>query len=581
MSKISASSKLRLEAPKEGLAALTAHFKSDFVAGATISLIALPLCLGIAAAANLPPIAGLFTAIVGGMLASRIAGAHMVVSGPAAGLIVANLAAVETLGGSAPDPTCDASTACAHYAAGYPHALGAMMVASMIIMLFGVFKAGKLGDFFPSAVIHGMLAAIGLIIMVKQLFVALGTKTLIAKEIAEWKHNGGFEYGLVGDFVHIPDAFAHLYEPAAIIGAVAIAIVFIHPFIPVKVIKAIPSALWVLVATIPLGKALDLATPKSFSFGDTEFQQVFLVKLPPNIMAGVAHPSFDKITQSAFWIAVITIALITSIESMLSEVAVDTLDPYRRRTNLNKGLFSNGAGSFVASFIGGIPMVSEIVRSSANISSGAKTQWANFWHGAFLLIFLLIGKPVIDMIPSAALAGILITVGFKLASPRQFMHVMEIGREQLFLFTLTMVAVLCSDLLIGVAIGIVAQLAIHFYHGTPILNAFKPDIAAVPTANGAHIKISGSVIFSNYLGIKNHILKTVKETKAKDITLDFKEAMLVDHSVMTALRSLENLLEENGRTLKMINMDHMVPATGHPLATREGSREQNRMAGRV
>lgn len=568
MNPISGPLKTRLDTAQEGIAAFKMHFKNDFLAGATISLIALPLCLGIAAAANLPPIAGLFTAIVGGMLASRFAGAHMVISGPAAGLIVANLAAVETLGGSAPDPACSTSSACAHYAAGYPHALGAMMIASIIIMLLGIFKAGKLGDFFPSAVIHGMLAAIGVIIMVKQLFVALGTKTLIVKEVAEWKSNGGYEYGLVGDFVHIPEALSHLYGPAAFTGLAAIAIVIIHPRIPFRFVRAIPSALWVLAATIPLGKALDLGAPKPFSFGESHFMQPFLVKLPPNIIEGIVFPSFEKTTQGAFWAAVITIALITSIESMLSEVAVDTLDPYKRRTDFNKGLFSNGAGSFVASSIGGIPMISEIVRSSANVNAGAKTQWSNFWHGSFLLLFLLIGKPLIDMIPSAALAGILITVGYKLTAPKQFMHVMEIGKEQLFLFTLTMVAVLCSDLLIGVAIGIVAQLLINLYRGTPILNAFKAEISGVPTRNGALIKISGSAIFSNYLGIKCHILNTVNDAQVNTITLDFRETKLVDHSVMIALKNLENLLVDSGKTLNMINMDHMAPATGHPLATR-------------
>ncbi|MFQ5717773.1 MAG: SulP family inorganic anion transporter, partial [Nitrospinales bacterium] len=374
---------------------------------------------------------------------------------------------------------------------------------------------------------------------------------------------------LIGDFVHIPSAFSHMIPNVAIVAAVAIAIVIIHPYIKVGFVKMIPAPMWVLMATIPLGKTLGLGTPGKYTFGDQEFVQQYLVQLPPSIMDGVVFPKFDLIGTGAFWAAVMTIALVTAIESMLSEVAVDTLDPYQRRTDLNKGLFSNGVGAVGGALFGAIPMISEIVRSSANVSNGAMTQWSNFWHGCFLLLFLLVGKPLIDMIPNAALAGILITVGFKLAAPKEFAHVLEIGKAQLFLFVLTMVAVLCSDLLIGVATGIIAKLVIHLYYGTPVLNAFKPEIECSSTGNGEFIKIRESAIFSNYLGIKGYILKLDKD-KAKTITLDFGEVKLIDHSVMAALEGLKKLLAETGQTLEMINMDHLTPVTEHPLAARIG-----------
>lgn len=571
-----------LPTPKTGLAGLKAHFKEDFISGLMISLIALPLCLGIASAAGLPPISGLFTAIIGGLFASRIAGAHVIISGPAAGLIVVNLGAVAGLGGFDPDPACvqaqavaaeGVRVACAYYAAGYPHALGSMFVAGIVIMAFGIFKAGKLGDFFPSAVIHGMLAGIGVIIMVKQFFVAVGSKDLTMAAMKSWKEAGGSHHGLIADFVHIPFSIANLSPYVTITALVAVSIIIIHPFIKIGLIKKIPAAMWVICATIPLGRFLKLHESGSYTFMGKTYEMhpvEFLVQLPPNIMDGVVFPKFDKIATPEFWIAgVMTIALVTTIESMLSEVAVDSLDPYKRRTNLNKGLFSNGAGATAGACIGAIPMISEIVRSSANVTNGAMTQWSNFWHAAFLLLFLLVGKPVIDMIPNAALAGILICVGFKLAAPKEFAHVLEIGKAQLFLFTLTMVTVLCTDLLIGVATGIIAKLIIHLYYGTPVLNAFKPEIECSTSGDSELIKLKDSAIFSNYLGIKGYILKLDKD-KAKNITLDFNEVKLVDHSVMAALDKLKSLLAESGQTLHMINMDHLTPVTEHPLAARIG-----------
>ncbi len=519
-----------------------------------ISLIALPLCLGIALASGVPPIAGLFTAIVGGILASRFNGSFVTISGPAAGLIVVNLGAVASLGGLEPAPGQS-------YAAGYPYALAAMLVAGGFIMLFGLLRVGKLGDFFPTSVIHGMLAGIGAIIIVKQLFVALGTKSNAAP--------GG--HGLTGDILAIPNGFMTLNPIITLIGIVSIAIILVHPYIKIGFLRAIPAPMWVILVTIPLGRYLDIATERTYTFMGTVYQlgPQYLVQLPDNVLDGVVFPDFGKIAEMAFWFAVLSIALVTTIESMLSAVAVDSLDPHKRRTNLDKDVFGMGAGSAGSAVIGGLPMISEIVRSSANVTNGAQTQWSNFWHGTFLLVFLLFGKALIDMIPLAALAAMLITVGFRLASPKEFAHVLHIGKNQLFLFVLTMVMVVATDLLVGVATGIVAKMIIHLYFGAPVMNAFKAEITTTPIQGGELIKIKDAVIFSNYLSIKGYVLKLDKDTK-KNITLDFAEVNLVDHSVMAALQNLRGLLAERGQTLTLENMDHMTPVSEHPLAARLG-----------
>ena len=435
-----------------------------------------------------------------------------------------------------------------------------MVVAGGFIMLFGLLRVGKLGDFFPTSVIHGMLGGIGVIIMVKQFFVAMGTKSEAV---------GG--PGLIGDILQIPHGFLTLNPYIALIAIVSIAIILIHPKIKIGIVQAIPAPMWVIIAAIPLGRMLNIAEAHTYEFmGRTyELGPQYLVQLPDNIMDGIVFPNFGKIAELAFWAAVMSIALVTTIETMLSALAVDTLDPHKRRTNLDKDVFGMGAGGAASGAIGGLPMISEIVRSSANISNGAKTQWSNFWHGFFLLIFLLFGKSLIDQIPLAALAAMLITVGFKLAAPKAFAHVLEIGKAQLFLFVLTLVTVVATDLLVGVATGIVAKMIIHLYFGAPVMNAFKAEIMPEKVAEGEVIRVKDAVIFSNFLSIKGYILRLDHET-VKNITLDFREVNLIDHTVMSALDNLKKFLAERGQTLNLANMDHMTPVSEHPLATRLG-----------
>lgn len=371
---------------KAGFDHFKSNFKSDLIAGFSVSLIALPLCLGIALASGLPPIAGVFTAIIGGVLASRISGSFVTISGPAAGLIVITLAAVESLGGG--DPI-----------AGYAYALAAIVVAGILVVLMGMLKVGKLGDFFPHAAVHGMLAAIGIIIVIKQLFVALGVESPKGE--------------LIEVVQELPHAFTHLNPEITEIAVVSFVILVIHPMINNKWIKMIPAPMWVLIATIPLSHAFDLFHEHHYHFAGTDFivGPKYLVNLPENIADGIVFPDFGQLRTGAFWISVVSNALVSAIESLLSAKAVDTLDPMKRKSNLDRDLMAMGGGSALAGLIGGLPMISEIVRSSANINAGARSQWANFFHGIFLLIFLLLLKPLIEQIPMAALAAMLVYTG--------------------------------------------------------------------------------------------------------------------------------------------------------------------------
>lgn len=515
------------------------HWKDDLKAGFNVSLIALPLSLGIALASGFPPIAGLFAAIIGGLLVSRINGSFVTIVGPAAGLIVVNLTAIEMLGQG-------------DNAAGYKYALAAICVSGVFIFLLGLLKAGKFGDFFPSSAVHGMLAAIGIIIMVKQLFVSIAVRA----------HGHEF-YEILEE---IPVAIRHANPEVIIITLVSLAILILHPKIKNQIVKAVPAPIWVLAVAIPLEFLLDFEHSHEVIFLG-EHHKVgpqLLVHLPDNIADGFAFPDFGKLLTSAFWISVMTITLVTALESVLSAIAVDSLDPAQRKTNLNKDLRGLGVGTSVSGLVGGLPMISEIVRSSANVSSGAKTQWANFFHGGFLLIFLLVGGPVINHIPLSALAAMLLFTGFRLASPKEFKHVAHIGKMELAVFVFTIIMVLVTDLLIGVGAGMLLNLIINIFRGTSVGNLFKVKVTEEENGNEVILKLSGAVVFSNYLGLKSRVIKHQK----KNVTLDMGAVTFVDHSAMHHFHKLEMEFHANGLEFQLINDDYLKQETSHPLSAR-------------
>ena len=519
--------------------------KNDLIAGFSVSLIALPLCLGIAFASGFPPVAGLLTAIVGGLLASRISGSFVTISGPAAGLIVISLGAAESLGGAGIETGY----------AGYPYALAAVLLGGVFMALFGFLKVGKFGDVFPPAVVHGMLAAIGVTIMIKQYFPALG----VASPKGEILHV----------MLQIPMQSLGFNPIITLIAFVCLCLLIIHPIIPLKWVKAIPAPMWVLVVSIAMSWYFNLSENHSYDFMGTtyELRNSFLVQLPNNLLGddGIRFPDFSKIGMMAFWVAVISFALVSSVESLLSAKAVDVLDPLERKSDLDKDLVAMGSGSAIAGAIGGLPMISEIVRSSANISNGARTQWANFFHGAFLLLFLLFAKPIIEMIPLSALAAMLVFTGFRLASPKEFKHMAKIGFQELTIFIVTLIGVLATDLIIGVIIGMVFKHVLILSKGMPFMDLFRLQIKFTEKSEEATlIPSTTSLVYTNYLKLKGH-LDAIPVT-AKTVILDLEHIMYIDHTTMSHLYAFQKRLENQDKIFKFSNSKHLKPSSTHKMA---------------
>ncbi len=541
--------------PKTGLAGLKENWRGDLLSGFLVFLIALPLCLGISMASGFPPSAGIITAIIGGVLVSRVSGSFITINGPAAGLIVVVLGAVQTLGAG------DAM-------AGYRYTLAAIVIASVFQILMGVFKAGRLSSFFPASVVHGMLAAIGIIIMAKQINVVLGT----APEKGS---------SLFSTIAQIPHSIANFNPEIAIIGVSGLVILIIWSIIKNPILKMIPAPLIVVLVGIGLARYFDLDHEHMYLFlPDAHFLPhheatvgpKFLVAISDNFTSSFYFPDFSKFMSLEFWEAVISICLVGSLESLLSAMAVDKLDPYKRHSNLDRDLTAVGAGNLVAGLIGGLPMIAEIVRSSANVNNGAKTGWANFFHGAFLLLFVVLFPRLIHSIPLAALAALLVFTGFRLASPKEFAKVMGVGKEQLFIFVATIIGVLATDLLVGVAIGILTKFVIHMLRGVKLNNLFKIHfIIKNKGPDSIDVFITGAAIFSNFMSLKNALAEL---EHGKKVTFELNNAYLLDHTVMEFFHDFQHDYEAQGGKCVFHGMEYHDAYSDHPLAVRKNKLAQ-------
>ena len=498
--------------PVTGLAGLKQYWRQDLQSGFFVFLLALPLCLGIAIASGFPSAAGIIPAVIGGLLVSRCNGSHLTIVGPSAGLIVVLFSAVQTLGDG------DAM-------AGYRYTLAAIVVASILQIILGFYRAGQLGALFPTSVVHGMLAAIGIIIMAKQGHIMLGVNTEF-----------GSIFATIGQ---LPHSIMNPTSEVAFIGISGLAILIFWPFLKQPTLKKIPAPLIVLVTGMGLGQFFGIQHEHIHLFLldqaylDSHKHLIapeFLVYIPDEIASFFYFPDFSKIMTLAFWSAVISICLVGSLESLLSTVAVDKLDPYHRVSNLDRDLLAVGAGNVLSGLIGGLPMIAEIVRSSANIEYGARTGWANFFHGLIFLSFVLLFPHLIHSIPLATLAALLVYTGYQLAAPRHFKEVLDIGVDQLALFVITIIGVLATDLLIGVALGIIAKLVIEYLRGVWPSNMFKIYFEIQrPDPETIIVKLLGSALFSNFLPLRNALMQL---EPSKTIVFDFTDGYLIDHSVL-------------------------------------------------
>ena len=535
------------QVPRGTLQGLRDVWKFDILSGFLVFLIALPLCLGIALACGYPAIAGIFTAIIGGMLATFFSNSELTIKGPAAGLIVIAIGCVTEFGFTGgTDPVADMQA--------YRLALGVGVAAGILQILIGVFRAGILGEFFPTSAIHGLLASIGVIIIAKQFPVTLGL---------------GPEGAPLELLARIPQFIMDMNPIVALIGIISLVIMFGWEHIRIPRLQVIPAPVVVLLIAVPIGLYFDLGQEHTYSFGGREYPLggKFLVNVPNNMVSAIAFPDFSGVGTTTGLKYILMFALIGSLESLLSAKAIDEIDPWRRKTNQDRDLFAVGVGNTVSALVGGLPMISEIVRSKANIDNGARTRFANVFHGLFLLIFVALLPGLINQIPLAALGAMLVRVGFRLAAPQEFLHMYKVGREQLVIFVSTIIGVLATDLLSGIAIGIGVKAAFHIFNGAPWLSLFRLRVNVERGENdGITVAVKDSAIFSTWIGLK----KRLEHLKGEPtVVLDLSETLFVDHTVMERLKEMENEFKENDSTLVITGLDQHRKLSDYPTAARK------------
>jgi MFS superfamily sulfate permease-like transporter len=485
----------------------SSYFKTDILSGIVVFLVALPLCLGIALASGAPLFGGIIAGIIGGIVVGIMSNSQLSVSGPAAGLAAIVLTAITSLGS-------------------YQTFLLAVVLAGVLQILLGIVKAGTVSNYFPSNVIDGMLTAIGIIIILKQLPHAVGYD----------KDNEGDLFFIEKDQVHntfssVVDAINYSQMGAVIICLVSLAILIAFNKVAfLKNLKVVPGALVAVIVGIILNEIFKVVNP------NLAIQQEHLVNLPVpqsfnDFIAQFQQPNFSAITNVNVWITAATIAVVASIETLLCIEASDKMDPLKRFTNTNTELFAQGTGNILSGLLGGMPMTSVIVRTSANVNSGGKTKVATIAHGILLLITVLVMPNILNKIPLACLAAVLLMIGYKLASPSVFQKMWASGRYQFVPFVVTVLAVVFTDLLKGVAIGLVVSVFYILRANLQLAYFFKKQEHHEGETITMHL--AQEVSFLNKASIK----KTLGDLpKGSRLVIDASDAFYIDHDVVQLIK---------------------------------------------
>ncbi len=529
--------------PKKGFQGLIENWQSDLIAAVSVSLIALPLSLGIALAAGAPAMAGIISAIVGGVVTTLYRGGHVSVNGPAKGVI-----AVILLGIALMD---DGSGQAFNYV------LAAVVVSGAIQVLLGLLKLGRLADIFHSSVIQGLLAAIGIIIFAKQIHVAMDTHS----------DSPSIIQNLVDAVLYLPQA-----NPFVVIIALAgLLLLLFHSKISYRFFHVLPAPMWVIALSIPFVYAFNFFDQNTLSFFGKAYEvgPHLLLDIPDNIMDSIMHPNFSKINTIEFWTTVLSILIITSIESLAIAKAIDKIDPYKRKTDLNKDLTGIGLSTMVAGLIGGLPIIAVIIRSTVNIHNGAKTKWSNMYQGLLLLLFIVVLSPIMRQVPLCAFAILLVYTGFKLASPAVFKQVYSQGTEQLIFFVGTMILTLYTNLLIGLLGGLLLALVSHMLLARVSIPQFfkmiyKSGTSLVENPDGSYnLKIKG---IANFLGILKIDKLVTQIPSGAAVDIDLSETKLVGITYMDYLVDYLKAQKELGGKVVIKGLDSHVSSSTYNRA---------------
>ncbi len=537
---------------------LFANLKSDFASGLVVFLVALPLCLGIALASGAPLFSGIIAGVVGGIVVGYLSKSHISVSGPAAGLTAIVLTAITDLGA-------------------FNIFLTAVVLAGVMQLLLGFIKAGSISNYFPTNVIEGMLAGIGVIIILKQIPHAFGYDPDFVGDEAFFQSDGQ------NTFSELFQVFNHIQLGSILITLVSLAILILWNKVEfLKKIKLIPPALVAVIVSIILNEFF-IQSSSNFAI-----LKEHLVSLPvPTSLEEfkniIITPDFSALSNSKVWIVGITIAVVASIETLLCIEAADRMDAQKRYTDTNVELKAQGIGNILSGFIGGLPMTSVVVRTSANNAAGAKSKMSAIIHGILLLISVLAIPIILNKIPLATLAAVLLLVGYKLANPKVIIHFWKRGKYQFVPFIATFLGVVFTDLLKGVALGIV--ISIIFVLKGNLKRAYNFRKEEYADGDVIHIDLAQEVSFLNKAAIKSTLMAIPENSKViinaedtvyiahdiLDLIREFKTTRAKDENIKVKLKGFKNAyqLENNVESPNKVSIEHYYDVMKRKTVKRE------------
>jgi MFS superfamily sulfate permease-like transporter len=506
-----------------GLGVSFATVKQDIPAGLVVFLVALPLCLGIALASGAPLFSGLIAGFVGGILVALASGSQLAVSGPAAGLTVIVLHAITDIGS-------------------YPGFLLAVVLAGCIQIVLGYVKAGTIGNYFPSSVIKGMLAAIGVILIIKQIPHALGY---------DLDYEGDFQFfqpDSENSFSALFSAINKVNMGAVLISVASLMVLVGWTKLKNKHLLAIPAPLVVVLIGIGLNKLFESANPV-LALRDNHLVSVPVASSLGEFFTFFTFPDFSFITNPSVYKAAFTLAIIASIETLLSIEAIDKIDPYKRDTPSNRELKAQGIGNIVSGLLGGLPITAVIVRGAANVNSGAQSKLSAVLHGVFLLLSAIFIPTLINLIPYASLAAILLVTGYKLTRVSLYKNMYKVGLNQFIPFTLTVIAIVFTDLLIGISIGM--AIGVFYILKNNMANTYTQNVMSFNFTEPIVMKLSEEVSFLN----KASILLTLEGIPAgSHLIIDGSASKYIDYDVLEVINDFKETANYKNIKLELIKI---------------------------
>jgi len=504
------------------------EIKNDLPASIIVFFVAVPLCLGIALASGAPLFAGIIAGIVGGIVVGTASGSPLGVSGPAAGLAVIVLTSIATLGGS------------------WEAFLVAVVLAGIIQLILGYAKAGFIAYFFPSSVIKGMLTGIGLLIILKQIPHALGWDKDSFGDTAFFQADGQTT------FSEIFLAFDFLTPGALLISAISLGILILWDVVLTKKHKIFQMIQGPLVVVV-LGIAMNYFYQTGILNFSLNSDQIVRIPVPDNLsgfFSQFTFPDFSAITNIEVWKIAIVLAIVASLETLLCVEATDKMDPDKRVTPTNRELKAQGLGNILSGLIGGLPITQVIVRSSANINFGGKTKLSTILHGVFLLISAITIASVLNMIPLASLAAILLVVGYKLAKPSLFKQMYKLGWEQFVPFTATVVAILTTDLLKGITVGMILGGFYALLHSYRNSHHMKEIITTEDGQKVYHLILAEEVSFFNKASVVKALESIPENSK---VIIDCSKSVSIAYDVVELITDFTSNAKTKNITVEKIN----------------------------